>query len=300
MVSFLVDHPMALSKPSMQVGDDESMVQKSAAAKKCLPQKRAHQQTESSRKILVKWDQIDDMIWVKGVLPFLGMGHYAFVAGVNRRMKNLYLMYCSTVDMPPSIKAGGFGLSKQATSTDTLYTAVCASVTRAEYCRAAQNGHLDVLKYAHDNGCPWHEYTCFYAAMGGHYDILEYAHTHGCRWDSLTSHHAAAGGHIDCLKYAHENNCPWDANTCSLAAERGQLKALKFAHENGCPWDASTCSKAAKGGHLRILKYARENGCSWDEWTCIYAARSKHLQVLRWAQENGCPCPPDLLEMALV
>ena len=51
--------------------------------------------------------------------------------------------------------------------------------------------HLDCLKYAHENGCPWNENTCA---------------------------KAATNGHLDCLKYAHENGCPWDRNTCYGAA----------------------------------------------------------------------------------
>ena len=55
--------------------------------------------------------------------------------------------------------------------------------------KAAQNGHLECLKYAHENGCPWNEMTCS---------------------------KAAENGHLECLKYAHENGCPWDEETCSL------------------------------------------------------------------------------------
>ena len=42
---------------------------------------------------------------------------------------------------------------------------------------AAYNGHLECLKYAHENGCPWDE------------DLFE-----GC-----------LNGHLECLKYAREN-----------------------------------------------------------------------------------------------
>ena len=28
---------------------------------------------------------------------------------------------------------------------------------------AAKNGHLECLKYAHENGCPWDEDTCYHA-----------------------------------------------------------------------------------------------------------------------------------------
>ena len=45
------------------------------------------------------------------------------------------------------------------------------------------NGHLECLKYAHENGCPWNEDTCS---------------------------NAAKNGHLECLKYLHENRCPWD------------------------------------------------------------------------------------------
>ena len=47
---------------------------------------------------------------------------------------------------------------------------------------------VECLKYAHENGCPWNEETCYYAAQNGH---------------------------LECLKYAHENGCPWDDWTCS-------------------------------------------------------------------------------------
>ena len=47
---------------------------------------------------------------------------------------------------------------------------------------AASRGHLEVLKYLHENGCPWDEKTCEAAAVGGdyHLDVLEYARANGC------------------------------------------------------------------------------------------------------------------------
>ena len=41
---------------------------------------------------------------------------------------------------------------------------------------------MPALKYLHENGCPWDEYTCGNAA-------------HCYRWD--------------CLQYAVDNKCPW-------------------------------------------------------------------------------------------
>jgi len=57
----------------------------------------------------------------------------------------------------------------------------------------AKGGHLEVLKWARESGCPWYEETCV---------------------------HAAAHGHLEVLKWARENDCPWDANTCAYTARR--------------------------------------------------------------------------------
>ena len=35
-----------------------------------------------------------------------------------------------------------------------------------------KNGHLDVIKWPHENGCPWNGRTCNNAAEHGHYVVL--------------------------------------------------------------------------------------------------------------------------------
>ena len=105
-------------------------------------------------------------------------------------------------------------------------------------CRMASiHGHLECLKYAHENGCNWSNSVCSDAACYGHLECLKYAHKNGCLWDRWVCHFAALNGHLDCLKYAHENECSWDKNICYYAAINGQFECLKYAHENGCPWD---------------------------------------------------------------
>jgi len=102
------------------------------------------------------------------------------------------------------------------------------SLKRYVLCQnVAANGHLDVLKWARENGCPWNEWTCT---------------------------NAAENGHLDVLKWARENGCPWDEWTCEYAAGSGHLDVLKWARENGCPWDEDTCSNATKNGHLDVLR----------------------------------------------
>jgi hypothetical protein len=42
------------------------------------------------------------------------------------------------------------------------------------------NGHLECLKYCHENNCPWDNQTCRYAAIYGNLECLKYARDNGC------------------------------------------------------------------------------------------------------------------------
>ena len=137
---------------------------------------------------------------------------------------------------------------------------------------AAEHGSLDVLKYLHENGCPWDEDTCYLAACAGNLDVLKYARENGCPWDARTCSGAAEGGHLDVLEYAHAQGCPWDEPTSREAAAAGHLDVLKYAQKRGCPCDERACFEAAEGGHLDALKYLRRQGCPWNERACLAAA----------------------------
>ena len=159
-------------------------------------------------------------------------------------------------------------------------------------------GNLKWLIWAHETvpPCPWDEDICSRAAENGHLDCLKYAHDNGCPWDKYTCSNAAGNGHLDCLEYAYKNGCPWDKYTCYFAARNGHLECLKYAHENGCPWDKHTCYFAALNNHLDCLKYVHENGCPWDEVTCYFAAKNGHLECLKYAYENGCTCSDEIIK----
>ena len=48
--------------------------------------------------------------------------------------------------------------------------------------RAAFNGHLECLKYAHENGCPWdkEDFVDLLPLMVILFECLKYAHENGC------------------------------------------------------------------------------------------------------------------------
>ena len=154
---------------------------------------------------------------------------------------------------------------------------------------AARSGHLEVLKWMRANGCPWNTETCSGAAEGGHLEVLKWARENGCPWNELTCMFAAKEGHLEVLQWARANGCQWNTNTCLFAASGGQLEVLQWACANGCPWNEDTCSAAARGGNLEVLQWARANGCPWGTLTCSCAAMGGHFEILKWLRENGCP-----------
>ena len=154
---------------------------------------------------------------------------------------------------------------------------------------AAKNNQLECLRYAHEHGCPWDERTCNEASGNGHLELLRYAHQNGCPWNAWTPAFAAGGGHLDCLRYAHENGCPWDETTTTSASQAGQLECLRYALENECPHSTATCFVATSRGRLECLRYAHQHGVPWDEKTCSEASQNGHLDCLRYAHEHGCP-----------
>ena len=180
---------------------------------------------------------------------------------------------------------------------------------------AAQNGHLECLKYLHENGCPWDEDTTRNAAGGGHLECLKYLHKNGCPCDAVAISWAAGSGYLECLKYLHVNECPWNSQATSWAAGGGHLECLKYLHVNGCPHHVTTSSAAmhghlecikylhengfrfrendtawvAGGGHLECLKYLHVNGHPWDEDATRCAANGGHWECLKYLHENGCP-----------
>lgn len=55
--------------------------------------------------------------------------------------------------------------------------------------------------------CPWNEDTCKCAAQEGHLDVLKWARSTEppCAWDEETCAMAAMNGRLEILKWAREN-----------------------------------------------------------------------------------------------
>ena len=143
------------------------------------------------------------------------------------------------------------GMRAAVAATKRAVLATKLTVKKPEEGEAVMKGYLSTLKHMHSRGrLSRKKDLCEDAARGGHLEVLRWAREKGCPWNSLTCSRAARGGHLEVLKWARENGCSWNEETCANAVEDGHLEVLKWARENGCPWDERTRKLAASEGYV--------------------------------------------------
>ena len=62
------------------------------------------------------------------------------------------------------------------------------------------------------------------AAAGGHMKVLQYMKDNGCPIDNTACDAAARKGNLQLLKWLRENGFPWDSDTTKEAAMKKLLK----------------------------------------------------------------------------
>jgi hypothetical protein len=135
---------------------------------------------------------------------------------------------------------------------------------------AAHHGNLEMLKYCIAKECPIVWRACMNAARNGHLECLKYLHEEAkASWDSRTASYAAENGHLHILKYLVEREYKYyNPDVCRSAAEQGHLDCLKFLHETAkAPWDSDAVRSAYYKNQSECLQYLLDNDCpSPDGW----------------------------------
>ena len=129
---------------------------------------------------------------------------------------------------------------------------------------AAYQGNVEMVKYCVANECPIDEMACEYAASEGHLDVLKYLHQEAkAPWCCGTAAWAALNGHLHILEYLVERKYNKYYNlACERAAENGHLDCLKYLHETAkASWDEDAVREAHKNNHPECLQYLLDNNC---------------------------------------
>jgi len=102
--------------------------------------------------------------------------------------------------------------------------------------KAAKYGNIDALKWLITNKCDVQRYDILTIAVrGGHLNIVKYLHENIIQYGVYACLIAAENGHLEILKYLHKNEYYWDESCWSYAALNGHMEVLQYLRENGCP-----------------------------------------------------------------
>ena len=129
---------------------------------------------------------------------------------------------------------------------------------------AASQGNLEMVKYCVANECPIDAFACEYAAENGHLEVLKYLREEvKAPWDWGTATRAAENGHLHILEYLVERKYDeYDEFACQWAAMNGHLDCLKYLHETAkAPWDYRAVQVAHRNDHPDCLQYLLDNNC---------------------------------------
>merc|ERR1712129_667597 len=96
-------------------------------------------------------------------------------------------------------------------------------------------GHIPMIKYLREQGCPWDEDVCSLAALGGHIDVLEYAREEGCPWDEDVYVCAARAGHLDVLEWCRRHGAPKGTGDAYIALVRISDNVHDISHRSNPP-----------------------------------------------------------------
>lgn len=154
--------------------------------------------------------------------------------------------------------------------------------------RAAESGHLEILKWARDLNLPWQN-SLHLAAANGHLEIVKYAESIMPQmfWgDLLLSAVSGKNPNFILLEYIlGKGEHFWVDLTVAAAAQNGHLHVLKWAYEKNLQISSKFLHTAKFS--IEILEWAISIGCEIPENFCLCAAKAHNMQILTWAIARG-------------
>jgi hypothetical protein len=161
--------------------------------------------------------------------------------------------------------------------------------------RASKNNHIEVLKWAIQNGASYNGDVYANIAFNGDLETLKQMHQEHpndemrLAWVPLAYNQAAFGGHLDILEWLRQTFGPiWDDHIYLFAAHSNQVKILEWLIRsspvipNYTQLSSQISWHAAVTGSLDSLKWLRSHGVPMDIQDCIRF--TKYENVIEWLQ----------------
>lgn len=160
-----------------------------------------------------------------------------------------------------------------------------ASVNSLGYV-AALNGHLDLVKYALENGANLINFIAYGAAKGNKLNVLEYLISKGANDFDGIAINATEGGHLNIVELAYDRGARNIEDIAAAAARYNQMDILSWAEKHGPINYQAIADNAAYAGDLELVKYAVSKGANNFQDIARNAALNNKLNVLKYAIEN--------------
>ena len=175
--------------------------------------------------------------------------------------------------------------------------------------RAAENGSIDVLKMASDNGVALEPELCDCAVQGNQIETLKWLHEKGVTGTGDAGYNAADRNSVEMLQYLHDHGGYHfhDSVIYFVAAAKGSVDVAEWCVSMNVP--LPTCAderralfeEALESRSLPMLDWllARKCGTLREEYaqSALWYNRPKQLQ---WLMDNDCPVDLDALKTHLL
>jgi hypothetical protein len=234
-------------------------------------------------------DDVPKLIWLRDehevVFPKLSIDHAAAAGSINalRWLKQQQAFW----DVPLYEFQSSWLQGRHMPTRRSVLKPFSLS-KQTSYAAASKAGNLPMLRYLHEEGCPWHHDTCGVAAASGDLEQLKWLHEHGAELNDATAKLAVSGGAVPVFEWLQQQGVEFDERIIEAAAAGGHTQLCSWLRQNGCPWSAEACYAAAQHSQFETLRWLHEHGCVWDvqqaSATAVTCGRNK---VLGFLQELG-------------
>jgi hypothetical protein len=148
---------------------------------------------------------------------------------------------------------------------------------------ACSTKKFNMVIWAINNGCPF-IHSANDLALTANLDVIKLAHEQGCPFNSLVTFYAAAENNGDLLKWAYENGIPFHERTYTeLVMHKDDAKeTLEWAVAHGCKVSPNLGEYAIMTNDFELLRFAFTNGCKINIHNILHLIHHGSVNILRW------------------